>query len=48
MKGSRALELWEAWQRASSDRNKAQQTLDNHMRELERASVELLTRYPST
>ena len=35
-RGSRALELYEEWQKAKSDRNQAQKKLDDHMKEVER------------
>jgi hypothetical protein len=41
-KGSTALELWEAWQRDTKDRNAAQKKLDTHMKDVERRHVELL------
>lgn len=41
MKGSRALELWEEWQRAK-DRNVAQKKLDQHMKDVERRYQELM------
>lgn len=44
-KGSRALELWEDWQRAKSDRNAKQKLLDTHMKEVEQKAKDLLTRY---
>jgi len=44
-KGSTALELWEAWQKDTKDRNTAQKKLDQHMKEVERRHVELLERY---
>jgi len=44
-KGSTALELWEAWQKDTKDRNAAQKKLDQHMKEVERRHVELLERY---
>lgn len=44
-RGSRALELWEEWQRAKTDRNQAQKKLDQHMREVEQRAQELMTRY---
>lgn len=34
-KGSRALELWEEWQKAKTDRNQAQKKLDDHMKVVE-------------
>ena len=40
-KGSKALELWEEWQRAK-DRNAAQKKLDQHMKDVERRYQELL------
>jgi hypothetical protein len=44
-KGSRALELWEDWQRAKSDRNVFQKKLDDHMKDVEQRYKDLLTRY---
>ena len=44
-KGSTALELWEAWQRDTKDRNAAQRKLDAHMKDIERRHKELLERY---
>ncbi len=44
-KGSAALELWEAWQRDTKDRNAAQKKLDSHMKEVENRGRELLERY---
>lgn len=44
-KGSRALELWEEWQKAKSDRNQKQKALDNHMKEVDQKERDLLTRY---
>ena len=44
-KGSHALELWEDWQKAKSDRNKYQKKLDDHMKQLDRNAKELLERY---
>jgi len=44
-KGSRALELWEEWQRAKTDRNVKQKALDNHMKDVEQRHKELLERY---
>lgn len=40
-KGSRALELWEEWQKAK-DRNVAQKKLDAHMKDVERRYQELI------
>jgi hypothetical protein len=45
MRGSRALELWQEWQSAKVDRNKAQKKLDDHMKEVEQRSKELMERY---
>ena len=45
MKGSTALELWEAWQKETRDRNGAQKKLDQHMKEVEQRHCELLERY---
>lgn len=44
-KGSTALELWEAWQKETKDRNAAQKKLDLHMKDVERRHEELLKRY---
>lgn len=44
-KGSTALELWEAWQKETKDRNGAQKKLDQHMKEVETRHRELLERY---
>ena len=44
-KGSKALELWEDWQRAKSDRNVKQKLLDTHMKEVEQREKDLLERY---
>jgi len=44
-KGSQALELWEDWQKAKTDRNKFQKKLDDHMKQVEVNAKELLTRY---
>lgn len=46
-KGSTALELWEAWQRETKDRNTAQKKLDAHMKDVEQRHEELLKRYTS-
>lgn len=43
-KGSAALELWEAWQRDTKDRNAAQKKLDLHMKDVETRHRELLER----
>ena len=45
MKGSTALELWEAWQKETKDRNAAQKKLDQHMKDVETRHKELLERY---
>jgi hypothetical protein len=44
-KGSRALELWEDWQRAKTDRNVFQKKLDEHMKDVEQRYKDLMTRY---
>ncbi len=44
-KGSKALELWEDWQREKKDRNAAQKKLDVHMKDVETRHKELLERY---
>ncbi len=44
-KGSKALELWEDWQREKKDRNAAQKKLDQHMKEVEQRYRDLLERY---
>ena len=44
-KGSAALELWEAWQRDTKDRNAAQKKLDAHMKDVDNRHRELLERY---
>ena len=44
-KGSKALELWEEWQKEKKDRNAAQKKLDQHMKDVEQRAKELLTRY---
>jgi hypothetical protein len=44
-KGSTALELWEAWQKETKDRNAAQKKLDTHMKEVEQRHRDLLERY---
>lgn len=44
-KGSKALELWENWQKAKTDRNKVQKVLDDHMKDVEQRHKELLERY---
>jgi hypothetical protein len=44
-KGSTALELWEAWQKETKDRNGAQKKLDVHMKDVETRHKELLERY---
>jgi hypothetical protein len=41
-KGSKALELWEDWQRDTKDRNAAQKKLDQHMKDVENRYRELL------
>lgn len=44
-KGSIALELWEAWQKETKDRNAAQKKLDQHMKDVDQRHKELLERY---
>lgn len=44
-KGSQALELWEEWQKAKTDRNKFQKKLDDHMKQLDVNARDLMTRY---
>lgn len=44
-KGSAALELWEAWQKETKDRNAAQKKLDVHMKDVEQRAKDLLERY---
>lgn len=41
-KGSKALELWEDWQKDTKDRNAAQKKLDSHMKDVENRYRELL------
>lgn len=44
-KGSRALELWEEWQKEKKDRNAAQKRLDQHMKEVDQRAKDLMERY---
>lgn len=45
-KGSKALELWELWQKATpKERNRAQKMLDEHCKLVEQKALDLLTRY---
>ena len=44
-KGSTALELWEAWQKETKDRNAAQKKLDVHMKDVETRHKELMSRH---
>jgi hypothetical protein len=44
-KGSTALELWEAWQKDTKDRNAAQKKLDTHMKDVETRHKEIMSRY---
>ena len=46
-KGSRALELWEEWQREKKDRNAAQKKLDSHIKDIEQRYETLMKWYPS-
>lgn len=48
MRGSTALELWEAWQKETKDRNTAQKKLDQHMKDVETRYQDLLKRYETT
>jgi hypothetical protein len=41
-KGSRALELWQEWQKEKKDRNAAQKKLDAHMRDVEQRHEALM------
>lgn len=45
MKGSTALELWEAWQKETKDRPAAQRKLDQHMKDIFNRHKELLEKY---
>ena len=45
MPGSTALELWQAWQKETKDRNGAQKKLDLHMKDVEQRHRDLLERY---
>lgn len=45
MKGSTALELWEAWQKETKDRPAAQKKLDTHMKDIYNRHKELLEKY---
>lgn len=44
-KNSDAYMLWDIWQKAKSDRNQAQKKLDDHMKQLDKNALELMTRY---
>lgn len=45
-KGSFALELWENWQKdKSSERNKLQKKLDEHIKDVEKRYTEIMSRY---
>ena len=44
-KGSTALELWEAWQKDSKDRNAAQKKLDQHVKDVETRHKDVMERY---
>jgi DNA anti-recombination protein RmuC len=44
-KGSTALELWEAWQKETKDRNAAQKKLDQHMKDVEQRAKDIMERY---
>jgi hypothetical protein len=45
-RGSRALELWEEWQKEKKDRNAAQKKLDAHMRDVEQRHEALMNWQP--
>ncbi len=46
-RGSRALELWSEWQKdKSSERNKLQKKLDEHMRDVEQRHEALMNWKP--
>ena len=45
MKGSTSLELWEAWQKATTDRAAYQKKLDSYVKDVETRHKELLERY---
>lgn len=44
-KNSEAYMLWDVWQKAKADRNKCQDKLDKHLKELDAKAKELLERY---
>ena len=44
-KGSKALELWENWQKETKDRSAAQKKLDLHMKDIFTRHKELLEKY---
>ncbi len=43
-KGSTALELWDNWQSAKTDRNVSQKKLDDHMKEVDKRHKDLMER----
>ena len=43
-KGSTALELWQNWQSAKTDRNVYQKKLDDHMKEVDKRHKDLMER----
>ena len=43
-KGSTALELWDNWQSAKTDRNVPQKKLDDHMKEVDKRHKDLMER----
>lgn len=44
-KNSEAYMLWDIWQKAKSDRNKYQDKLDKHLKQLDLNAKELMERY---
>ena len=44
-RNSDAYVLWDTWQKAKSDRNKFQEKLDKHMKQLDQNAKELMERY---
>ena len=45
MRNSEAYMLWDIWQKAKSDRNKYQDKLDKHMKQLDQNAKDLMERY---
>ena len=46
LKGSKALELWENWQNAKANRNAEQAKLDQHIKDVESTTFDLLVHNP--